>query len=120
LAVLALGALAVAAGMFMVIELFCFDCNRGGYEVTNRTDQTLDVYLVIRDREVSRDRELITMTGLRPGQTGFTSLGIDASALCTTGDLVARDASGAEVARRIEPVCNHQEWVITLPPAAPN
>ena len=86
---------------------FILDANRGGFYAMNRTDQILDLSYV------EKGTERVVYHNLNPDKLA-TVLGVLGSGkLCTNGDIVARDRSGLEVARRTEPICNHEEWTIT-------
>jgi len=91
----------LAAIAFAGLLLTSCDWNRVGFEVVNRTDRSLTIYYVV---EGGRERK-------------YSALGILLNANdCTKGTLVARDSAGVEVARRTEPICNHERWVIGTPP----
>jgi hypothetical protein len=101
----------MAALAFAGLLLVGCDWNRVGFEVYNDADRSLSIYYVLEGQE----RRIVTK--LDPGYSAFISgpvlLGPDD---CSKGDLIARDSSGAEVARRTEPICNHEKWVIGTPP----
>ena len=100
----------LAAIAFAGLLLTSCDWNRGGFDVYNYTDTRLTIYYVTDGRE--RD---VAVLGPGGGMLvdGSVLLGPD---FCSKGDLIARDSSGVEVARRTEPICNHEKWVIGTPP----
>ena len=86
------------------------DWNQGGIEVINRTDRSLDIYYLVEGRERK------VYTELDPAYSVPISSVLDPLDYCTKGTLIARDSAGVEVARRTEPICNHEEWIIGTPP----
>ena len=80
-----------------------------GFEVINYTDRSLDIFYV------DAGHEFKVYQALDPGMSVPLEVGIGPT-YCTAGELIARDASGIEVARRTEPICNHEQWVIGPPP----
>jgi hypothetical protein len=102
--------LLVAGGVAMVwafLYLFSFDGQKVGFAIRNQTDRTLNISYV------DSGGERVVVHGIGPGQmTPVEAVNLQKEdGYCTTGILVARDSSGAEVARRTEPICNHEQWV---------
>ena len=101
----------LAAIAFAGLLLTSCDWNKVGFEVVNRTDRSLTIYYVV---EGGRERKFVTALG--PGQSVPISGVLLPPDYCTKGDVVARDSAGVEVARRTEPICDGERWVIGTPP----
>lgn len=86
----------------------------GSYEefhdpkVFNGTNQTIKLSFVSNGIEVPLGPVAAGTTGNLPWADGT----------CTHGTLIARDASGQEIARRSEPLCADEFWNVGSP--APN
>jgi hypothetical protein len=73
--------------------------------VTNLTNQTIKLFFVSNGIETP-------IGSVAAGATGALSVFEDA---CTHGTLIARDASGQEIARRSEPLCSDEFWNVGSP-----
>jgi hypothetical protein len=73
--------------------------------VQNHTAQRLTLY------QVGADGTERLVAEIAPGLTYPLNLGDR----CTTSDLVVRTGAGAEVARRTEPLCKSDTWVVNDP-----
>ncbi len=74
------------------------------HRVANQSNQAVDV-VWLHDGV-----ELVLAVGMPPG--GERPLTNFNAAECSTGVLVARTAAGREIARRTEPLCPDDTWVI--------
>jgi len=89
------------------------DADRPGFWVSNQTDKVVDISYVEEGRErvlwhILDPTKHVPLHGVLRNEND-----------CTHGDLVARDASGVEVARRTEPICNGEEWFVGVPSRSP-
>jgi hypothetical protein len=95
--------------VFILGMTFVVGC--GSYEefhdpkVTNATNHTIQLYFVSNGIEVP-------VGSVAAGSTGGLSF---ADGKCTHGTLIARDASGQEIARRSEPLCADEFWNVGSP-----
>ena len=79
--------------------------NIPGFDLYNRTDRALSIsYVEGGTEQVVYDRLDVGKSVELPPVSAGT---------CRPGDLIARDALGAEVARRTGPLCNSEVWDIT-------
>lgn len=79
---------------------------RVGFSIRNETDTPVTVF-----QEFQRAFP-VEVAEVNSGNSVFVDDVITKSSECTTGILVARAPSGAEIARRDLPLCNQQTWVI--------
>jgi len=99
------------AFLLVVFVLRSFVAGCGSYEefhdpkVTNLTDQTIKLFLVSNGIESPVGSVAAGTTGNLPWADGT----------CTHGTLIARDASGQEIARRSEPLCADEFWNVGTP-----
>jgi hypothetical protein len=91
-----------------------------GVQVVNETGETISF-------EVAADGERFSLPGrFEPGEGGLvisgSALGPDSLVTengCTTGDLIALDRSGAEIARHPPPMCDGDVWVVNSASGSP-
>jgi hypothetical protein len=77
---------------------------------TNGTTSTLTVAV----RYPDQGNEFVLQSKIEPGMTSVTRSDVFPGNTCSDrGVLIARDSSGAEVARRAGRVCKGDAWVIT-------
>jgi hypothetical protein len=94
---------ALALTAIVVLLCSCGPPEFAQFIILNKTDETINVYRMDDDQAV--------VGPLPPGRQ--TDLLPENSADCFEGTLVARTLAGREVARRVEPLCRHDRWVIT-------
>jgi hypothetical protein len=73
--------------------------------IENRTETTVDVFMV----EVGQSDGSRVVSGIEPGTSYPFSNIVEG---CSDVELVAKDESGAEVARSPTPVCRPSTWVV--------
>lgn len=100
-------------------------CQRdAGVDTHNETDGVISI-VGFRPDGLGGLRETALFEGLHPRTHVHLGGGVMSPAdstlqtYCTDHDLVARDASGTEIARLPPPACDGYVWVITLPSASP-
>jgi hypothetical protein len=95
-------------GLLLLFGTFLGGCHVEveGHRVANQSDQTLEIVWLHGGSEM-------TLGDVPPGQ--FRPLTLFQSDECSSGILVARGAAGREVARRTEPLCPADTWVIADP-----
>jgi hypothetical protein len=74
--------------------------------VVNHSSATIEIYVVVQSDEL--------FVGAIPQDLTLPLNGVDGPN-CSTHVLVARNTSGLEVARRTEPLCPDDTWVIRDP-----
>lgn len=105
--------LMLALAVVAAISIGCSKSDRdfAGFRFTNKTAEPLSV-VYVAPNGVESDEPIVHV--VRPGESIVTTdkFRVD---ICVEGTLIARAVSGAEVARRAEPICQPGEWVIEAP-----
>ena len=77
-------------------------------EISNRTDKKLWFFSQTGEEDV-----MLAGSPLRPGATGrFQAVEEALAQECTAGPVIARDADDKVIARRAQPLCQGDSWVV--------